>query len=328
MKVCLSQAKEQVDSSALGLQPCSAEWLRLLNEAIQRLIQGPETWWECVFKMRVAVLSGCITWPRNVASIQSIAMCGVPISTRNLFFEFLESGYGIRCCNTQCDYQLLDKGTGVTFRDIRHGYTVKLVSETAEDADLEMGLLGYDCEGNWIRTTDEDGNWRDGVWIPVPTSPNAPYTGQQQFALGAITEIIKPVTNNNLLLYDYNVLTGDSQQIGVYEWDEIRPVYRKSQLGGVPTTGTTYVDVLYKQEFKPARNDNDFLLIDNIPAISEMMQAVQLYRSNNMQLASGHEAKAYQILDRAVQHYVGNGTGQPLRIDYRTFGAGSVLNLY
>lgn len=328
MKATLGDAKTQIDVSTLGVPACSAAFTQLLNEATQRLLMGPDRWWDVHHKLAINVTNGCVTWPRDVANIESIALCGVPMTIRNEWFEFLESGYGVRCCDAQCENQMFDRGSAVTFKDIRHGYTIKLVTQKAEEEGLEMGFLGYDCQGNWIRTQDASGTYRDGVWVPIPISPNAPYTGQVQFALAGITGIIKPKTNGYINLYDYNLISGDSQKIGVYEWDETRPSYRRCLIGGIPDDCTKTVTVMYRQEYKPVENDNDFLLIANIPALSSMMQAVKLYRQNQMQLASGHEAKAYQILDREVAHYIGNGTVEPLRIDYRNFGAGSIPVLY
>lgn len=328
MKATLGDLRNQVDVSPLGIQACSSAFVQLANESIQRLMMGENRWWDLQFKMCVVPTGNVITWPRGVASIESAAICGAPIYVRSGWYEFLESGYGLRgACNSCCDNQLFDRGTAVTFRDIRHGYTIKLVTQEVEAAGLEMGFLGYDCEGNWIRTQDGSG-WRDGVWVPIPTDPNAPYTGQVQFALGGIQAIIKPTTASLVHLYDYNVSTGDSQKIGVYEWDETRPVYRRSLVGGLPTNNTSPLTIMYRQEWKPVVNDNDFLQIANIPALSEMMLAVKLYRQNQMQLASGHEAKAYQILDREVSHYIGNGVVEPLRIDFKSFGAGGIPVVY
>lgn len=328
MKATLGDAKTQIDTSTLGVPACSAAFTQLLNEATQRLLMGPDRWWDVHHKLAINVTNGCVTWPREVANIESIALCGVPMTIRNEWFEFLESGYGVRCCDAKCEHQMFDRGTGVTFKDIRHGYTIKLTTQKPEAEDQYMGFLGYDCQGNWIRTQDSTGAWRDGVWAQIPTSPYAPYIGQVQFGLGSITEIIKPKTNGYINLYDYNLITATSQKIGMYEWDETRPSYRKSLIGGIPDDCTKQVTVMYRQEFTPVENDNDFLLIANIPALSEMMMAIKLFRQNQLQLASGHEGKAYQILDREVSHYVGNGVVEPLRIDYRTFGVGDLPVLY
>lgn len=326
MKATLGDAKQQIDTASLGLQACSPAFVQLLNESTQRLLCGPEAFWEVNHRMALCVENGCVTWPRSVASIQAISHCG-PLTIRNSWFEHLESGYGIRGCSP-CEQQMFERGTGVTFRDIRFGYSHKITTSVAEEEGLEIGLLGYNCEGYWVRSQDSTGAWRDGVWSPIPTSPLTPYTGQTQWALGGISEIIKPHTNGLVNLFDWNLSSFDSRQVGVFEHDETRPSYRKSMIGGVKTNGPSHINIIYKQEWRPVRNDNDFLLLANIPALSEMMMAVKLSRQNALQLASGHEAKAYQILDREVSHYIGNGVVEPIRIDYRTFGVGSLPTLY
>ena len=337
MRVTLLDAKNQIDTTSIGVQACSAAFLQLLNESIQRLVTGPENFWELTSKMAICAYNGLITWPRDVASIQAIAVCGQSVTVRSQWFEFLESGYGIRGCANNCESQMFDRGTGCTFREIRNGYGLKMSSDVTESDGLEMVVLGYNCQGNWIRTQDDDGNWRDGVYMPIPTSHATPYFGNIQFAQGGITEIIKPITNGVIRFSDYLISDPtDTQTIGMYEWDETRPSYRKCLIGGLNRNQNEddtiihqrRVDVIYKREFRPVRNDNDFLMVGNIPALSEMMMATKLSRQNSLQLASGHEGKALQLLDREANHYVGTNTVEPLRIDYRNFGAGNLPILY
>jgi hypothetical protein len=328
MRITLKDARDQIDTSAIGVQSCSAAFVQLLNESIQRLVTGPENFWELTARMAICANKGIITWPRDVASVLSISVCGYPMTVRNQWFEFLESGYGIRGCSP-CDSNMLDRGIGFTFREIRNGHSLKIVTSVAESSGLEMVFLGYDCQGNWIRTQDADGNWRDGVYAPIPTATSTPYFGQIQFAQDGIIGIIKPITNGTIMLYDYSIPTpSDSIFIGVYDAEETRPSYRRSLLGNISTDGTTRVDVVYKREFIPVRNDNDFLMIGNIPALSEMMQAVKLSRQNALQLAAGHEGKAFRLLDREAEHYVGTSSVSPIRLDYRNFGVGGIPNLF
>lgn len=327
MKATLGDARNQIDTSVLGIQACSPAFVQLLNEATQRLLMGPERWWDVNHKMVITASNGCITWPRQIAAIESIAVCRTPITIRNEWFEFLESGYGIRC-EKPCENQMFDRGTAVTFRAIRNGYQIKLYSAVTEDDTKTVGFLGYDCNGKWVRTETSPGVFIDGEWLNIPLNNANPVTGTVQWAVDGITAVIKPELNGLLNVYDYLASSGDSRKIATYEWDETRPVYRKSLVGSIPDNQDTQITVMYKQEYKPVANDNDFLLIANIPALSEMMAAVKLYRQNAMQLAVGHEGKALQLLDREVSHYVGQGTVEPVRIDYHNFGVGGLPTLY
>lgn len=327
MKATLGQLKSQISPSVVGLQTCSSEYLALVNKATQRLIMSPDQWWDVTGRIQINALNGCITWPRQIAAPISVAICGCPIPIRNEWFEFLESGYGLRCCNT-CDHQLFDRGTAVTFKDIRNGYCTKITTTADEDADQEIGFYGYDLNGNWIRSDDGLGNIRDGYWMDIPTSAGTSVIGTKQFSAGAITQIIKPQLNGALQLWDSNFGdVTDTQQIGVYDWNDTTPSFRRSFIGGLSQQCTTQITMMYKAEFMPVQNDNDFLMIANIPAMEHMMMAVQLFSKNQMQLASGHEAKARQILDNEVNHYVPFSTVIPLRINYKEF-AGGIPVLY
>lgn len=326
MRTTLSDAKNSGIPSAVGMAPCDPRFTSLLNEAQSRLVMGPEVWWELVHRYQICVESGCITWPRHIASILAVAVCSSPMPVRSQWFEFLESGYGLRQCCDPCDSPLLDRGSAVLFRDVTQpGHKLRLFSDQAEAAGLEFGIMGYDTTDRWVRSQDALGDWRDGEWITVPQSSGASTTTATTFKGGGVTNIIKPHTHGMLGLYQ--VETDNSlKAIGFFEHDETRPVYRRSYLPGA-YCGADAVTVLARREFLPALADTDWLMIANLSALKNMMMAIQSEERREAQLATFYEAKARDILDREASHYLGNPV-QPLKIESRTWGLGSVPLLY
>jgi hypothetical protein len=337
VRTTLGDAKESSLPAVVGMAACDPRFIELLNEAQQRLVQGPELWFEILHRYQICVTSGCITWPRHIASIQTVAVCDRPMPLRSEWFEFLESGYGLRCCPDVCDSPLIDRGTAVLFRDVTQpGRELRLYADKTENANLSFGIMGYDHTGNWVRTQDSLGTWRDGEWLSVPTAPN-PNFAQTSTIFRAVTNIIKPITHGILGLYQFSSTSG-LEALGFFEHDETRPMYRRSFLpaGCCACTesdtsqdcgGGIAVTVLARREFLPAYEDTDWLIISNLPAIKMMMQAIQSEERRELQIASGYEAKARDILDREARHYLGNPI-QPLRMEHRTWGVGSVPQLY
>jgi hypothetical protein len=196
-----------------------------------------------------------------------------------------------------------------------------------------MGIMGWDDAGRWVRSQDSFGAWRDGEWINVPQSGGASTTTATTFK--AVTNIIKPKTNGTLGLYQVES-TGELRALGFFEHDETRPVYRRSFLpsgcavacdGSGGTCASIAVTVLARREFLPASADTDWLIIANLSALKNMMQAIQSEERREAQMAGFYEAKARDILDREASHYLGNPV-QPLRMEARTWGVGSVPLVY
>lgn len=331
MRLTLADLKLSSLPALMGIASCDARFLEIVNEAQQRLVMSPDTWWETYQKYRMSTCSGMVTWPRQVANIISIAVDCTPYTIRNEWFEFLESGYGQRTSCSLCSPTVIDRGTACVFDDIDtsgNDKTLKLYSSVAETAGLTMGILGWDAGGEWIKTV-VGGSWVDGEWLSVPTDPLAPVQSGQNWS--AITDIIKPITNSELRLYEYDAGTNTQRTIGIYESDETRPRYRRTLIGGIgngvnSTTAHT-VTAMVKREFIPARNDNDFLLIGNFPALKEMCIGIVKSNGSNLQEASLRMQAAARLMDAEASHYIGQSRVVPIRMDVEAWGMGDVPNV-
>ena len=327
MRLTLGDVKASSIPQRVGLAACDTRFTQMLNEAQQRLVMGPDLWWELTAKYEICSTSGRITWPRFVANVLMVAVDRVPYPVRNGWFEFLESGYGIRCATEFCEPNALDAGTACTFDDINtagNDKKLKLYGTVAESAGLTFGVLGYDQNGEWIRT-QVGGVWTDGEWMTVPTDPLVPYISS--FYYSTITSIIKPVTAGDLKLYEYDAGLLTQRQIGLYESDETRPHYRRTLVGGIDncTTAQT-VSAMVKKEFVPVRHgyDNDQLMIGNMPALKEMMTAIYKEEADNLEAAAVHEAKARKLMDDEASHYLGPAQKIPLRVDMDAYSMARV----
>jgi hypothetical protein len=73
----------------------STRFLAWLNEAQQRLLTKG-IWWGTYGKYRMAAYGGVITMPPQLATIESVALNHVPIPIHDLWYEFLDNGFGTR----------------------------------------------------------------------------------------------------------------------------------------------------------------------------------------------------------------------------------------
>ena len=329
MRVTFADLKNSRLPGVLGLAPCSSDFRELISEAQQRLLCGPEVWWEAYQRYSFTVTNGYITWPRQVASVISVALDDTPVPIRNEWFEYIDGGFGIRGATSSCAYDLIDRGTACVFNDIDtsgNAKTLLVYSTVAENSANYIVIQGYDKDGNWIRS-QQSGSWMDGEYIALPATSSV--HRQSNYQWSSITGIIKPVTNGPIYLYEYDATADSRRLLGLYEADETRPNYRRTYLSGIPSDleGCCTVTAQVRRELLPITNDNDWLIIGNIPALKEMAIAIQKRERNNLVEAAAHEAKAFELLDREVGHYVSPGTVAPVRVQADSWGSGDIVHI-
>lgn len=299
-----------------------------INEAVMRLLPKGK-WVGTTARMRICVNSNCLTWPRQIETIETFSICGVPGTVRSQWYEFADFGPGQQngSCGTgylDSNYcsgnNLIDRGTACAFDDIAEtGNRLKLYADLPEDDGVEVLVQGWDENGNWILTNGGNTNGES-----VQLSGFAAVTTQSKFLRGGLTAIQKPITKGPVRLYDWNPTTGVQRPLGIYEPDETVPEYRRSYVPGLSddyrccgqtdescTKKTVYV--IGKLKFIPVRNDTDYVLIGNIPALKDMCQSIKKREDNLMQEAVLYEASAIKCLEDELSSYYGDSTVDPVR---------------
>lgn len=329
-KLTLGEAREEV-AEAANLCSTDSRVAKYVNKAVRRLIPKGK-WVGTMQRYKICTKNACITWPRAIETIEAYAICGVPGKVRNGWFEFLENGPGIfrgsDCgCGGGCvGNQLVDRGEHPAFDDIEGvNKKIRVYADVAQ-ASGSIILRGYDENGQWIRTLD-GGTWIDGEKVTISTTPQL----SVKF-FSKLVQVIKPTTNGPVRLYEYNNDTAvNTKALAYYEADETLPSYRRSYVPGVAghSSGSdceeVSLEVAAKLRFVPVVNDNDFILIGNLPAIVEEVRAVRKLENNLFGEAEAYEQKAVQYLQEELASYIGDGPVVALRVEDRwNFGAGLV----
>lgn len=325
----VAEARDRI-ASAAGLCADDARVLSYINRSIRRLL--PKGKWVGVYQnFRICVSSDCITWPRQIETIEAVNVCGHPIKIRNSWFEFLESGPGSQgSCG---GLKLVDRGQHCAFDDITAGETdrkIKVYADVNEGAGKTIILQGYDQYGNWIRTQDGTA-WIDGEKLVIPTTAATQTTSTKFFS--KLVRVIKPSTNGAIRLYEYNTTTAANvRALAYYEPDETLPNYRRSYLPGLSNHHTSddcesvQVEVVAKLRYYPVANENDFLLIGNLDALEQMV--IGLTQFDNRNFAEGYTSEKYAVslLNEELAAHLGDGPVLMMRVEGGDFGAGSVEN--
>lgn len=337
-RLTLAQVKDPASGIArvLNVPPSDSRFVGYVNEAYEALVEEMKSA-GTVWRYQICVTDGCITFPRQIAAIEAVAVCDQPLTIRNQWFEFLDSGFGLQgdgsCGSGACNLQLLERSPACTFADIRgSAKQIRVYADVAEEAGAKILLQGYDDNNNWIRTETAPGNgiWQDGEKVTISTAP----TNSTKF-FSALTGVQKPITNGSVRLYEYDTVLLTQRAMAVYEPDETTPWYRRSLIPGLSALAdngddeceSVSVVVMAKLDFIPLRNDTDYLVISSIPALKDMCQSVRKGESNLANEAAEWHMRAIRKLHKQTRHYKGDGAVSPIRMPRREVWGASVENM-
>lgn len=333
MRTTLGDIRNSRIPYAIGLCPDDSRITAYVNEAQQRLLTKG-LFWGTFGRFRICSDSGCITLPAQIATIESVAVCGQPVPTRDAWYEFLENGFGPRngsgnCSSGNCGRigdgipEALHRGNFCTFKDIQpSGKKLNFVCDLSSDVGKQVLALGYDDNGNWIRT-DQGGTIKDGELIAFAQSGGTNSVNN----FSSVNDIQLPDDmDGQSWLYEYDTSALTRRLIGKYEYFETRPNYARYFFPSICSRSCsdsdccqTPVDIIGKLEFIPVKQDTDYLIIGNIPAMKEMIVAVSQAEkepdsiARNKIIQSGY-VNAVAELDAELRHYVGDGVTRGITI--------------
>lgn len=337
-RVTLGDAKDPTQcriAQSIGACPTDDRFLAILNEGIQRLITKGH-WWGTVARYKFCANDGCITLPRQVATIEAVAVCGHPVQVRDFWYEFLENGYGTRnppnpagtvsagCCGQGgCGFnEAIMRGRFPTFADLKGvNKQLRFVCDLPTDVGKQVLALGYDENKNWIRTL-QGGVYKDGELISLAQSPGTNST--KLFTV--LTDLQFPSNRDGQVwLYEYNTSDATQRLIGKYEYDETRPSYARYYFPGIRPTVTngactqTFVELIGKLDFVPVKNDTDYLSIANLPALKEICMAINSAEhepdaTKKAAIITAGLVSAVRELDSEADHFLGSGRKMGMNI--------------
>lgn len=308
MRVTLADLRASRIPAALGICATDSRLVAWLNEATERLLRKGK-WWGTAPRFRICICNGCVTLPRAIAVIEAVAVCGRHVPIHDQWFEFLENGAGIQGSSRTCEPAADCVGHFPSFADIcGTNKKVSLICDLASDVGKEVLVLGFDANGNWIRTT-QNGLIRDGEVIAL--AQGAGTLSANLFS--QVTDLQGPDgLDGQWWLYEYNTTDTTTRMIGAYQYDEIRPSYARYRIAGLIGNTSNAVDIIGKLDFIPVKNDSDYLILGNIPALKDMMTALkdaemESSMTSRASIIAAGMALAVDSLESELSHYSGDG---------------------
>lgn len=323
----------------------SAKIVTLLNEAQERLLNRADKPVGSLAKMRICIgVDDCITWPRQVRTIEAFAICSTPGIVRSEFFEFIgyPNGIGLQGENSSPGTMLLDRGTACSFDDVIATVAaprkICVIADNVADVGKKITLRYIDDTGNRVYTSI-GGVVQEGEQLTL-VNPGAAFPANAVFTANNVATaglycVVKEVTQYPIRLYGVSNTPTITKLLSLYEPSEEVPIYRRSFVPGLTNMGscdnaaadctvnktlTAYV----KLQHVPVVVDNDPLVLGNLAALKLMVMAILREEQNRHDEAAILEAKAARELDGELSSYLGDGMVPALKVQSAdTFGAGS-----
>lgn len=293
-----------------GLSSSSQDFLGYVNDAVRMLVNRGD-FYGTVKNIRACVYSGCIVWPRQVATVLAINRCNNSVSLHNHWAEFdrltrhdLLSYWGANCCG---QVQGLQGDRTCVFNPIscadgKNGVYIRFYPTQPTDVGKIVTVFGIDSNGEELRSLHLDGTTQDGIettlLLPFATMPAS---DRNVNTMRHITRIIKPVTDGPLYCYQFRAIDNVMLNLARYESSETNPDYETTRLGGDYMTACgalpRQITALVKLRHINLVNDDDMVIIDNLDAIAMMLQTLKLGDSYDVNQKKAMEAEAVREMN-------------------------------
>jgi hypothetical protein len=331
MKVNLGTAKTRI-AKHLNLCATDTRTTEYINEAQRRLVESGK-WKGTYGRFNICATSGCIAWPRQIETIETVAVSENVGVVRNGWFEFVESGYGLLDNKDNVGYQLLDRGESPTHKDMSGaGKPVRIYAFLEADAGKKITVQGYDSNDNWVRTlksgSGAGATYQDGEIVTLVNG-----YADTSTSFKSITGVLKDTTEGNVQMYELTAATPTLVDIATYEPDETLPSYRRSlipSLGGAAgcedgEDKKVAVTVIAKLRFINAVNDTDVLMVSDLYAIKNMAVAIKLEENRDFGAATEYRNLAIESLQNQLANHMGDGAVPVLQMtNLNTHGGGGI----
>ena len=292
----LANFRGQWPSEATGIcqaDPVVANWC---NDAQQRLMIDPtapeEGWWGGTATLNLTVQvqlhSAYVVTPREVARLTNIAVCDQPIALRNKFYEYLRFGPGLqpkKCGTGWCNSLLsaYERDTVPTLAPLlATPQKLRFYPSDTRDTALRVLPQGLDQNGKVILTTDpSSGLSAPGEYISL-AFPFSDSLNQWS----RITGLLKDETYGPVQCFQVDPTTGDEVLLTSMEPNEGTANYRRYLVNGIPNKNLCcqqqgkplQITAEARLDFIPVVNENDFLLVQNVPALIEEVLSIRYSR--------------------------------------------------
>ena len=292
--------KELALTKASGVCSTSADFTDYINRAQRRLMRRG-TWYDTEWVVSFCV-SGCIVaWPRWVGSLHGVRFGkGKPGQLFNNNYSFV--GPHHRHSGFHCDAVIEDLNLGPTANEItgKTGKLVRYYVVNNSDVGKTITIYGTQYGGQPLQEV-AGGVPANGVTLAAAV----PYVSTSALVT-RIDSITRQATTGMAYLYEYDPIANTLRDLAAFDPGDTNPRIRRSIIRNKPfncaqpdSNGIcwTTIEALVKLEFIPVANPRDFLMIDNIDALTYMVRALKEEEAGDKQASEASIMQAIREMN-------------------------------
>jgi hypothetical protein len=333
----LSQVQKGPASRVSGLVPSSQDFRNYVNDATRQLMRRA-SWWSTVQPMEGCIRNRYITWPRRVASVLAVNVCGRPMDVKNFWYRFLnyDLTYGRQDWWMWRDHFALEMdGTIPVYNPVvcSTGMVLLFYPSDPSDVGKTITIYGIDFNGQALRMQRPDGTIQDGLQVTLAV----PF-GSTQIPIRKVDRVVKDVTNFPVRGYQWDGVALNSNgtpavlDLAYYEAGETNPEYIHARFGGncfgnniscatQQPCQAIKITALVKLAFVPVMYPDDLVLIENQDALRDMIISIRKKEAGDMATSVMYEKSAIRELNyETYQRWPWEQTN----VSFRPFGHDSL----
>lgn len=243
---------------------------------------------------------------------QTMARCGLPISVRDEWYSYLQTGPGLQ------ERGWFNWGNGfipevdrfTTFRDWHEPKFLRLKFATAEANGLVFNIRG-NLDGQPVYT---------GAGAAMIEGENLTTAGATTLTTTSQFDeipyaLFKPVTYGPVRMYTWDGAT--ETLVAIYAPGETVPQWRRYRVPACSDwteADPGFALAVCKREWQPIANGNDPVIPGNIGAIRYGLQALLQEDAVDFERAEDLWQKGFKLLANEVEDDTGAGTGTPVQV--------------
>ena len=268
--------------------------------------------------------TGCLTLPDFVETVLAANIGGRPALGRSSWYEYHINGVGSNAnCGGSCGLYWDDKMWTPTFQDLKEWSMIAAICEDPIDGNgtLELIVQGETMDANYNQKTaltiPVTGASSPGVRVPILTGYAS--TDPKATFFKKITQVTKPVTRGYIKLIGFSsTQLGQAVTLGYYAPHETNPIYKRRKV----SCDCEWVRIKDRRKTLELVNDYDLVPLDSYQATLDLLKAIRLRETNNIDLAEKYEVKALQLLND-IQTIKDAATWSPMQVE-PAFGIGTI----
>jgi len=240
----------------------------------------------------ICVDSQCVTLPREVETVLAVNIAGRPAIGRDQFFSFHLNGPGDT--GGRIAWEWSDQPWSPLYRDLVAPTKLVAFLASEEDENKELWVYGYDENQKWVRSQNAAGLWVNGYQVPTIFGVAVPDDGAPTFTRVTRVRKVEFVDDVRLASYDNDDASGTL--LGIYEWDETDPMYRRIKLGHE----AEWVRIGYKKRVYSIKSETDLIPLPSRVPLFMMLRALVQYDDKDIVGGAEYEAHARRLLTEAI----------------------------